>query len=425
MLGKIFAKDRQASQAFILFTVFLDVLGIGLIIPVLPVLIGHFTTSPDEQAHWYGLLAASYGVVQFFCTPLLGALSDRFGRRPLLLLSIFGLGVSFMVHALATSLLALFLVRIVSGSTAASFAVANAYMADITPAEKRGKAFGLLGAAFGMGFIFGPMMGGILGDINIRLPFFVAAGLSLLNWLYGYFVLPESLPQERRATFSMTRANPFSALLHLGKLKGVGSLIGVFALSVFAQFILHSTFGLYTHFRFGWGPRDNGIALFIVGLVSAVVQGGLQGRLLKWLGETRLVLMGLCSASIGYALYGAVDQGWMMYCVIFANFLSGATGPALQSIVSKAVGPKEQGLTQGSLTAINSVAIIFAPLVGTTILSRVSHLPAHDWRLGASFYLCAVLQFCALLFAVVHFRRINKRDARSDANDAITPLDLQ
>lgn len=408
MLSKIFSKDRQASQAFILFTIFLDVLGIGLIIPVLPVLIGQFTQGADEQTHWFGLLAASYGVVQFFCTPLLGALSDRFGRRPLLLLSIFGLGVSYLVHALAGSLLALFLVRIVSGSTAASFAVANAYMADITPAEKRGKAFGLLGAAFGMGFIFGPMMGGILGDISVRLPFFVAAGLALLNWLYGYFVLPESLPVERRAPFSLARANPFSALLHLGKLKGVGSLIGVFALAVFAQFILQTTFVLYTQFRFGWGPRDNGIALFIVGLVGAIVQGGLQGRLLKWLGETRLVLMGLMSATIAYALYGVIDAGWMMYCVIFGNFLSFGTGPALQSIVSKAVGPKEQGLTQGSLTAINSVAIIFAPLAGTAILSRVSHLPGHDWRLGASFYLCSALQFCALLFAVSHFRRVAK-----------------
>lgn len=404
MLKKIFSKDRQASQAFILFTVFLDVLGIGLIIPVLPVLIGQFTATPDEQALWYGLLAASYGVIQFFCTPLLGALSDRYGRRPLLLVSIFGLGCSFVVHGLATSLVALFLVRIVSGGTAATFAVANAYMADITLPEQRGKAFGMLGAAFGMGFIFGPMMGGFLGDIDVRLPFFVAAGLALLNWLYGYFVLPESLPLERRSAFSLKRANPFSALLYLAKLKGIGGLISVFALSVFAQFILQTTFVLYTQFRFGWGPKDNGIALFIVGLVGVIVQGGLQSRLLKFFGETKLVLIGLSSGTIAFALYGVVDAGWMMYCVIFANFLSFATGPTLQSIVSKAVDPKEQGLTQGSLTAINSVAIIFAPLLGTTILSRVSHLPAHDWRLGASFYLCSLLQGAALLMAYMHFR---------------------
>ncbi len=411
MLKTLFAKNRQASASFIFITVFLDVLGIGLIIPVLPVLVGQFTSSPDEQAQWYGWLSATYGVVQFFCTPMLGALSDRFGRRPVLLLSILGLGTSLLVQAMATSLLAMLLIRIVSGATGASFSVANAYMADITPPEQRGRAFGLLGAAFGVGFIFGPVLGGLLGGVDVRLPFFAAAGLALLNLLYGFFVLPESLPVERRAGFSLRRANPFSALLHLGQLREVGGLIGVFALSVFAQFILQTTWVLYTQFRFGWGPTENGYALFVVGVVAALVQGGLQGRLIKRFGEQRLALMGLTSGTIALLLYGLADRGWMMYCIIFANLLAPAAGPALQAIVSKAVGPKEQGLTQGSLTAINSVAIIIAPLLGTAILARVGHLPAHDWRMGATFFLCSALQLCALGLALVHFRRAAKRRA--------------
>jgi DHA1 family tetracycline resistance protein-like MFS transporter len=405
VLKSLFSKNRQASQAFILVTVFLDVLGIGLIIPVLPALVGTFTHSPDEQSHWYGLLAAMYGTMQFFCTPALGALSDRFGRRPVLLLSIFGLGCSLFTHALATSLVTLLLIRIVSGGTAASFSVANAYIADVTPPEGRGKAFGMLGAAFGMGFIFGPMLGGILSAHDVRTPFFVAGSLAIINWCYGFFVLPESLPKDRRNPFSFKRANPFSALLNLGRMKGVGGLILVFALTVFAQFILQTTWVLYTQFRFGWSPTDNGIALFVVGLMSAVVQGGLQGRLLKYFGERKLVLAGFASATIAYVLYGSITVGWMMYVVIFANLLSFATGPAMQAIVTKAVPATEQGLTQGSLNAIQSLAIIFGPLIGTAILARVGHLPSSDWRMGATFYLCAILQALALLVAWVHFRR--------------------
>ncbi|WP_460537337.1 MFS transporter [Chitinimonas naiadis] len=404
-MGKLFSRDRQASQAFILVTVFLDVLGIGLIIPVLPALVGQFTVGPDAQAHWYGILAATYGVMQFFFTPMLGSLSDTFGRRPVLLLSILGLGISLFVQAMATSLLTMLLIRIVSGGTASSFSVANAYMADVTPPEQRGKAFGMLGAAFGMGFIFGPILGGLLGGHDVRLPFFVAAGLAVINWLYGYFVLPESLPVERRSSFSFKRANPFSALFNLSKLHGVGGLIGVFALSMFGQFILQTTWVLYTQFRFGWGPVENGTALFAVGVIGAVVQGGLMGKLLHRFGERRLAMLGLGSGAIAYACYGAATAGWVMYVVMFANFLANAAAPALQAIVSKAVSPSEQGLTQGSLNAINGLAIIFAPLLGTSLLAKVGHLPADDWRMGATFYVCAVLQGGALLLAWLHFRR--------------------
>ncbi len=413
MFKKLFAKDRKASQSFIWMTVFMDVLGIGLIIPVLPSLVGQFTSSPDEQAHWYGMLAATYGVMQFICTPMLGALSDRYGRRPVLLLSIFGLGCSLFVQALATSLITLLLIRILSGGTAASFSVANAYMADITAPQDRAKAFGKLGAAFGVGFIVGPMLGGLLGGEDVRLPFFVAAGMALLNFMYGYFVLPESLPPDRRSAFSLRQANPFSALLRLGQLHGVGGLVGVFALSVFSQFILQTTWVLYTQFRFGWGPTQNGFLLFTVGVVSVVVQGGLQGPLTQRLGDKRLALIGLASSTVAMVAYGFATAGWMMFVIVVANFMANATGPTLQSIVSRAAGPSDQGFTQGSLTAINSIAIIFAPLVGTVILARVGHLPAQDWRLGSTFLLCAVLQLGALVLAWVHFKRIDQVDRAS------------
>ena len=404
MLQRFFGKNREASQAFILVTVFLDVLGIGLIVPVLPSLIGQFTHSPDEQAHWYGLLSATYGTMQFFCTPLLGALSDRFGRRPVLLMSIFGLGCSLFVHATATSLIALLLIRLVSGGTAASFSVASAYIADITEPEERAKAFGMIGAAFGLGFIFGPVLGGVLGASNVRMPFYTAGGLAVVNWLYGYFVLPESLPEDRRSPVSLGRANPFAALANLTKLRGVGMLVVVYGLAVFAQWTMQSTWILYTQFRFHWSVTQNGIALGLVGILSTVVQGGLQGRLIARFGEQRLVLIGFASAACAYALYGLVTVGWLMYVVMISNLMAYAAGPAMQSIISRAVSPREQGLMQGSLNSITSLAIIFSPLVGTAILVRVAHLPPEDWRLGGTFYLCAVLSLMAFVFAALHFR---------------------
>lgn len=405
MLRNLLRSGRQASLAFVLVTVLLDVLGIGLIIPVLPSLVGEFTQRPDEQAYWFGLLTATYGVMQFLCMPFLGALSDHLGRRPVLLLSIFGLGCSLMVQALANSLWVLLLIRIVSGATAASFSVANAYVADITAPDQRGRAFGMLGAAFGVGFIFGPMLGGLLGGQDVRLPFFVAAALALLNFLYGYFVMPESLPVERRTAFSWRKANPMAALANLGRLHGVGGLLGVFALNGFAQFVLQTTWVLYTTFRFGWTPADNGVALCIFGLVSVIVQGGLQARLLKRFGEARVALIGMASATLAFVCYGLATEGWMMYVIMAGNLLAFASGPALQAIVSRAAGPHEQGVTQGSLNAINSLAIIFAPVFGTGLLAQVAHLPSHDWRMGASFFLCALLQGSALLVAIAHFAR--------------------
>ena len=393
---------------FILVVVFIDVLGIGIALPVIPMLVGLYTPNRELQAYWYGLLVVAYGVMQFFCAPLLGALSDRFGRRPILLWSLLGLGLHFLLLGLAPSLALMLLARIIGGTAGASFSVANAYASDVTPPARRAKSFGMIGAAFGLGFIVGPMVGGLLGSVDLHLPFFAAGALSLINAIYGYLVVPESLPRERRAPFALARANPFAALLALARHREIGSLVAVFALVILAQLILQTTWVLYTHFRFGWGPRENGFALFCVGLVAAIVQGGLLSPLLRRFGDVRLVMMGLTIGGCAYLFYGLAQQGWMMYAIIIGNFLSFAAGPALQGIVSNAVDPSEQGVTMGALNSINSVMFVVAPLIGAPLLALVSGMPPSDWRIGATFYVSAALQLVALLVARRHFaaRRI-------------------
>src|SRR5438128_3215901 len=397
------AAARRAGLPFILVVVFLDVLGLGLALPVLPMLVGDYTASRELQSYWYGALIVAYGVMQFFCAPLLGALSDRFGRRPVILLSIFVLGLHYLLLALAPSLWFMLAARIIGGLTGASFAVANAYASDVTPPERRAKSFGLIGAAFGLGFSCWPMAGGLLDAVSLQLPFYVAAGLSMVNALYGFFLVPESLPQDRRTRFSLARANPFAALLALSRHRDIGQLVAVFALVVLAQLILQTTWVLFTHFRFGWGPRENGIALFFVGLVATIVQGALLGSLLRRFGDVKLALTGLAIGTLAYALYGLVQHGWMMYAIIVGNFISFAVGPALQSIVSNAVGPREQGVTMGALNSIQSIMFVVAPAIGTPLLAQVSHLPPSDWKVGATFFVSAALQAVALVVARRHF----------------------
>jgi DHA1 family tetracycline resistance protein-like MFS transporter len=396
---------RKPAIPFILITLLIDVMGFGLLLPVLPALVGEFTTSRDAQTYWYGAMILTFGLTQFVCAPILGALSDRFGRRPVLLGSIFGLGSMFLLSALATSLAGLLLARVLGGVMAANFAVANAYVADLTAPENRAKSFGMVGAAFGIGYLIGPMVGGLLGSIDIRLPFYVAAGLSVANFLYGWFVVPESLPPERRKAVDWRRATPFASLVGLVRLKSVGVLVAVIAVGNLAQFILHGTWVLYTNFRFGWGPRETGLSLFVVGLMAAVVQGGLLGWLLRTFGDRRVVVAGLASGVLAYLAYGLTTVGWVMYAIIFANVLAFAVGPALHAIVSKAADPSEQGVAMGSLSSLNSLMAVTAPFIGTPLLAEVSHLPAGDWRIGAPFFMSALLAFVALVLAAWHFSR--------------------
>jgi MFS transporter, DHA1 family, tetracycline resistance protein len=396
--------QRKPGIPFILVTVFLDTLAFGFVIPVLPALVATMTPDKQSQAYWYGLLLGSFGLAQFVSAPLLGAISDRCGRRAVLLVSIFGLGLNFLITAIAPFLWLLLVSRLIGGASGASFTVAGAYVADVTSEEERSRSFGMLGAMFGLGFICGPILGGLLTPYGLRLPYFAAAGFSLLNWLYGFFVLPESLPRDRRSAIDFAKANPFGALLALTKVRGIGSLVWVVVLTAFPQFLLQSTWVLFTTFRFGWGPRENGFSLFIVGIAAALGQTVLLGFLLRKLGDVKTALAGLASSVVAYMLYGLATQGWMMYAIILANLCGFAAGPALQGIVSKAVDPRHQGITLGSLNSISSIMGVIAPLVGAPILAAVSGLSPTDWRVGATFFVAAGAQVLALGQAFRHFR---------------------
>ena len=404
-------RARAAAMPFIMITVLIDMLAIGLIIPVLPALVGQFSGSQADQAFWYGAVAFVFGFANFFASPILGALSDQYGRRPVLLLGFFGLGVNFFATAMATSLAMLLLARVVGGAMQANAAVANAYVADITAPEHRARRFGMLGAMQGLGFIVGPVMGGLLGSIDLQLPFFVAGGLTMLNLLYGYFVLPESLAGDKRRAFHWSAANPLTALRALAQLKAVGPLVGVVAFSGLAQFILYTCWVLYTTFKFGWGPQENGWSLAAVGVVSVAVQGFLMGRMLKRFAPPRLAILGLVSSTLAYALWGAATQGWMMFAIIAVNLFGVTVTASVQSMISSAADSRSQGQTLGAVSSLGSLMAVLAPMVGAPLLAMVSHLPQGDWRIGAPFYFCAVLQAASLWLAVHHLRRHRARAA--------------
>lgn len=396
---------RQAAMPFIMITVLLDMMSIGIIAPVLPKLIGGFMDSGVGTSMGYGAAQAAFAIAQFFSAPVLGALSDRYGRRPVLLLGLLGMAINFFVTALATEFWMLLAVRAMGGAVCANIAVANAYVADITEPKDRAKNYGLLGAMFGVGFIAGPVMGGLLGDIDIHWPFFLAGTLCLINCAYGFLVLPESLPSERRRTVELARANPFSALARLRELKGVETLVWIMGLSILAQFCLHTSWFLYTEFKFGWSPKDNGLSLFAVGMMAVLVQGGLLRQVQKHMPLRQIVGIGLVSSTVAFAAWGLVPEGWMMYVIIVANVFGYMVQPGLQSLVSNAVDPSRQGESMGAVSSINSVAAVVGPLLGTPLLAAVSHHPQGDWRLGAPFYLCAAIQALAAWVGLRHFAR--------------------
>lgn len=400
---------------FIMITVLIDMIGIGLIIPVLAPVVGTFTSSPTEQAFWYGVITFAFGVANFFGSPILGAMSDHYGRRPVLLLGFTGLALSFWVTGLATQLWMLVVVRLISGALQANVSVANAYVADITPPQDRAKRFGMLGAMFGLGFVLGPVMGGLLGHINVHLPFFVAGTLAIVNALYGYFILPESLPADRRTPINWRKANPISSLKQLRDLHGVGPLVAVVGLASLAQFTLHTSWVLYTGFRFGWGPLDNGWSMFAIGIMSIIVQGGLIRVALKRLPAQRIAIWGLASSAVCYLLWGLANQGWMMYAVIGLNLLGFMANPALQSIVSGAADASSQGRTMGAVSSLNSASAALAPVLGSGLIGLVSHLQPTDWRAGAPMYLCAALCAVSAILAMRHFKQHPPRPAAAPA----------
>jgi DHA1 family tetracycline resistance protein-like MFS transporter len=390
---------------FILVAVLIDMVSVGLIIPVLPALVGSMTGSQADQAFWYGAVAFAFAVASFFSSPVLGSLSDRHGRRPVLLLGFGGLALSFFSVAMASTLWMLIAARFVGGALQANVAVAQAYVADITAPDDRARRFGLLGAMFGIGYTLGPVLGGVLGAIDLHLPFVVAGVLALVNAAYGAFVLPESLPPERRQPFDWKRANPVSALKGLSELRGVGPIVWVMALAGLAQFTMHMSWVLYTTFKFGWGPKENGWSLFAVGVMAAVVQGGLLKRLLEHFSPRRLAAMGLVSSTLCYAAWGLATEGWMMIAVIVLNLFGFTTVAALQSLVSNAAGEHEQGSTMGALASLNTVTGLAAPIVASALLGLVSHRPPGDVWIGLPFFFCAVLQGVAAVVAIRHFQR--------------------
>lgn len=401
-------EKREAAMPFIMLTVLIDMVSLGLIIPVLPALVGSFTHSQSEQVFWYGALMFAFACSNFIASPILGRLSDAHGRRPVLLLGFCGLALNFFATAMATALWMLLLVRLIGGMMQANMAVANAYVADITPPEQRAHRFGMLGAMFGLGFIVGPVMGGLLGAINLRLPFFVAGSLALLNLIYGYFVLPESLLPATRRPFHWSAANPLTALRELTQMGDLRPLMLVIACGSLAQFVMFSTWVLYCSLKFGWGPTQNGWSLAASGVVSVLVQGLLLGRLLRHISPRRLAVYGMLSAALAYFLWGAATQGWMMFAIIFLNLLGTTVTACVQSIISASADAHSQGRAMGTVSSLNSLMAVLGPLVGAPVLGLVSHLPHGDWRIGAPFYFCGLLQLIGLFLAIRAFsqRRI-------------------
>ena len=414
-------RPRQASVFFILVTIFLDILGIGLIIPVLPALVGEFTVGDTQTAYLYGVLVSVYALMQFLFAPVFGALSDRFGRRPIILSSLLGYGLDYLLLALAPSLAWLVVARIVSGIMGANITTANAYIADVSTDETRGRNFGFIGAAFGLGFVFGPALGGLLGDVNLRLPFYAAAGLVLVNFLYGLFVLPESLPKEKRRAFNIRQANPIGGLGQLGKYPVVAGMAFAFVFFNLAQLGLQTVWVLYTGYRFGWDAFENGLTLALVGVMTALVQVGLTQRVIRRFGERRTILMGLTVSCVSFLLYGLSSQPWMMLATIVVGSLGGVAFPAIQSFIAGQVRPEEQGATQGALTSLQSLASIVGPVASTAVFGYFTSADAPFALPGATFLAGAVLILITLVMVSRLFSRYPGGDNTPPQNVTATP----
>jgi DHA1 family tetracycline resistance protein-like MFS transporter len=410
---------KKPAMWFIIVTLLLDVLGFGLLIPVAPSLIRKLEGGDiAEAAPYVGALTALYACMQFICAPILGALSDHFGRRPVLLIALLGSGLDYFAMALSPNLWFLFITRAINGMSGASFSVANAYIADVTDPKDRAKAFGLVGAAFGLGFMLGPLIGGYLGKIDIHYPFYVAGAITLINCVYGYFVLPESLKQENRSQFTLRRANPIAVFKGLGKYPAVVELAFALLFVNLAQFGLHSTWALYTEQRYGWGPQHIGMSLFLVGLGAVIVQGGLAGIIIKKIGERRALLIGMVIAILAFAGYGASTESWMIYTILILASLGGIAQPANQSLITRTVRPDEQGRTQGAVSSIQTIAQIFGPLIASNVFSYFISDKAPAKVPGASFYLGSFFCTIGLVLAWLAVRR---HAAAPDTGDSNTP----
>ncbi|MEZ5962925.1 MAG: TCR/Tet family MFS transporter [Planctomycetota bacterium] len=388
---------RRAALAFILVTVGLDVLALGVTIPVLQKLILEFEGGDTERAAaiagWFGTL---FALMQFVCSPILGALADRFGRRPVILLSNLGLALDYLLLALAPSLAWLFVARVISGVTSASIPAAFAYVADVTPPDRRARSFGLVGAAFGLGFVLGPAVGGLLGSVDLRLPFWVAAALSFANASYGLFVLPESLPPERRAAFRWRRANPIGSLALLRARPALLGLAATAFLFQLAHESLPAVFVLYTDHRYGWTELDVGLTLTLVGLCGALVQGALTHRVARRFGERRALLLGLVCGSTGFLIYGLAPTGAALLVGVPIMALWGLTGPTVQSLLTRKVAGHEQGQLQGAQSSLRGIAALIGPGLYTSVFRwGIAGERSTPWP-GVPYLLAACLLLAAL-----------------------------
>ncbi|MEM6523302.1 MAG: TCR/Tet family MFS transporter [Bacteroidota bacterium] len=394
-------KNKKAALGFIFITLLIDVTGIGIIIPIIPDLINELTgASVSESAAVGGWLVFAYAIMQFIFAPILGGLSDQYGRRSIILISLFGFGVDYIFTALAPTLIWLFAGRIIAGIMGSSFTTASAYIADISAPDERAKNFGLIGAAFGLGFIIGPSIGGIFGDYGTRVPFYGAAGLALVNWLYGFFILPESLAPQNRRKFSWKRANPVGTLLQLKKYPVIIGMAGSLMLIYIAGHATQSTWAFYTKELFGWNPAWIGYSLTFVGIMVAFVQGVLIRWLMPLLGQNKSVYIGLFLYAIGFLLFGLATKEWMIFAFTVVYTLGGIAGPALQGIMSNEVPPSDQGELQGGLTSlISATSIIGPPLMTSIFYYFTSPNPFGVYLPGAAFFLGALFTLISLLLA--------------------------
>ena len=396
---------KQAAIGFIFITMLIDITGLGIIIPVIPTLIKELIHSDiSEAAKIGGWLTFAYAITQFVFAPLIGSLSDKYGRRPIILISLFGFSLDYLLLSFAPTITWLFIGRIIAGVTGASITTASAYIADVSTTENRTKNFGLIGAAFGLGFIIGPVIGGLLGQFGSRVPFYAAAILCMINFLYGYFVLPESLSIENRRTFSWKRANPVGAFLSLKKYPNLIGLVSAIFILYVASHAVQSNWSYYTIYRFNWDEKMVGISLGIVGLLVGIVQGGLIRYTSPKLGNEKSIYLGMALYTIGMFLFAFASQSWMMFLFLIPYCLGGIAGPALQAMVSQEVLPTEQGEIQGTLTSLMSASSIIGPPLMSTVFYFFTHKEAPFQFAGAPFILGGFLMFIATLIAFYSLR---------------------
>lgn len=406
---------------FIVVTVTIDMMAFGLIMPVTPTLVSELAHLPVEEAAPYGgYLSSVYALLNFIAAPILGGLSDRFGRRPVLLASLAMLGLDFLVMGLSTSLPMLFVGRVLSGISGATFATANAYIADTTEPEQRARAFGMLGGAFGVGFILGPVLGGLLGGLSSRAPFFAAAALAGINTLYGLFILPESLAKENRRPFEWKRANPFGALRHLSKLPRVGWFVLGLGIANFAQMVYPSTWSYHCEVRYHWSSARIGLSLGLVGVGAAFVQAALIGQFLRRLGQKKTAFFGLVVGTTAFTAFAFASEGWIAFVIIPLSALAGVGTPAIQSMMSGLVDKSSQGELQGAIASVQALGNVLSPLVMTSTLSFFTSPGAPFVFAGAPFLLAAALSLLSIVPYAFGMRGVpdKKPEAKAPRDDA-------